>query len=101
MFYNKAVYTAALVADGGQGQKTSNNSFVTDGRTDRRTDGRTDGQTDGRTDGPTKRGVEQCLAGPHGQGQPVPRHGRAGYRRSGARYGQGQYRGSVKGLGTR
>ena len=39
--------------------------------------------------------ADQCLAGPHGQGRPVPRHGRAGYRKSGARYGQGQYRGSV------
>ena len=43
----------------------------------------------------SERASEQCLAGPHGQGRPVLRHGRAGYRRSGAWYGQGQYWGSV------
>ena len=35
---NKAVYTAALVADGGQGRKTSKKDFVTDGPTDGPTD---------------------------------------------------------------
>ena len=45
---NKAVYTAALVADGWAGAENLENSFVTDGRTD----GRTDGPTDRRTDGP-------------------------------------------------
>ena len=38
---NKAVYTAALVADGGQERKASKSDFVTDGPTDRRTDGPT------------------------------------------------------------
>ena len=43
----------------------------------------------------TCHGALQCLAGPHGQGRPVPRHGRAGYRKSGPRYGQEQCWSSV------
>ena len=47
MKFNKAVYTAALVADGWAGAENLEKQFC-----DRRTDGQTDGSTDGRTDGP-------------------------------------------------
>ena len=64
---NKAVYTAALVADGWAGAENLEKQLCdqrTDGRTEGRTDGRTDGLTDGRTDGRTDGKVAYRVACP-------------------------------------
>ena len=59
---NKAVYTAALVADGGQERKASKSDFVTDRPTDRRTDGPTDRKVAYRVACPRLKRVTDGLA---------------------------------------